>query len=103
MSLRAFGCSGVLLGALMLYGCGGPGYVGVGFGPPPPPYAVGPVGYAPGPGYVWTDGYWDRAGGNWAWRQGRWMRPPHGYHHWESPRWERHGNGWRHHQGRWRR
>ena len=31
--------------------------------PPPAPQLVGPVGVAPGPGYVWTNGYWAWNGG----------------------------------------
>lgn len=45
--------------------------IGVNIGVPAPPayYAVRPA--CPGPGYVWTDGYWD--GG--VWIQGYWQPP----------------------------
>jgi len=36
--------------------CGGAHYYG--YGPPPAPRVVGAVGYAPGPGYVWIDGFY---------------------------------------------
>lgn len=91
--------SSALLG---IAGCGH-GYVGVSVGPPVAPYVVGPVGMAPGPNYVWTDGYWNLEGGNWRWRQGAWVIPPRGRRHWEGDRWERHGNGYRFHRGHWRR
>jgi hypothetical protein len=45
----------------------GPGYY------PPPPRVYVPV--CPGPGYVWTDGYWDSAGGRSFWRNGYWVAP----------------------------
>ncbi len=53
----------VTLGLLVLGACAGGYYVRV--APPPPRYGV--VGVAPGPGYVWVDGFWDWRGGNWAW------------------------------------
>ena len=42
--------------SLAAIGCGGPRYYGYRVPPPPPVRMYGPVGYAPGPGYVWTDG-----------------------------------------------
>ena len=60
------------VGLAGLGGCAGGYYVRV--APPPPRYGV--VGYAPGPGFAWVDGYWDRRGENWFWVQGRWERPP---------------------------
>ena len=44
--------------------------------PPPPP----PVYYAPpcpGPGYIWTPGYYYRVGPSWTWRAGYWAAPPY--------------------------
>ncbi len=75
----------VLVGSL-LAGCG-PGYGAyyAQYGPPPPRYAV--VGVAPGPGFVWTSGYWDLRGSNWAWVEGRWMRPPRPRAVWVAPEW----------------
>ncbi len=51
----------ILTGALVLMGavlsaCAGGGAYYVRSGPPAPRYAV--IGVAPGPGYVWTNGYW---------------------------------------------
>ena len=93
----------VLLLSGFLTACGG--YAGSGYGyqvPPPPPPRYGPVGYAPGPGFLWMDGYWDLHGSRWAWSPGRWAHPPRRGAHWVAPRWERHGRGWRFHSGRWR-
>lgn len=103
MTIRNVLLSSALLGASVLAGCGGPGYMNGYYGPPPPAPYYGPVGVAPGPGYVWMGGYWDRDGDRWHWRDGRWGRGPRGYRHYESPRWERHGGHYRFREGHWRR
>jgi hypothetical protein len=96
----------ILAGAFVLFstmlaacaGAGGGYYVR--YGPPTPRYGI--VGVAPGPGYVWTNGYWDWRGGRWAWMEGRWVRPPRPHAVWVSPEWRHEGRGWRFHRGRWR-
>jgi len=80
-------------------GCAGGGAF-VAYGPPPPRYGV--VGVAPGPGYVWTDGFWDMRGGNWTWVGGRWVLPPRAHAVWVRPEWRHEGNRWRYHRGYWR-
>jgi WXXGXW repeat (2 copies) len=65
--------------------------------PPPPAVVVGPVGIAPGPGYVWVPGYWDWVAGRWVWVDGRWVLPPRPRAVWVEPRME-----FRLHRGRWR-
>jgi hypothetical protein len=60
------------------------------------------MGYAPGPGYVWTDGYWDLRGSNWYWRPGTWMRPPRGRTVWVPNEWRREGGRYRLYRGHWR-
>ena len=70
-------------------------------GPPPPPRA-GMMGYAPGPGFVWCDGYWDLRGGRWFWVNGRWDRPPRARAMWVPGRWEPRGHGYKFYRGRWR-
>ncbi|MDP2997496.1 MAG: hypothetical protein Q8N47_08410 [Bryobacterales bacterium] len=45
--------------------------------PPPPPYAYRERGMAPGPGYVWVDGYWAFRGNHWHWMSGHWVRQPY--------------------------
>jgi hypothetical protein len=94
--------SGTLLGSFALAACGG-GYYNSGFvaPPPPAPYAVA-AGYAPGPGYVWTDGFWDLRGGRWVWADGAWLRPPRHRAVWVRPYWEQHGRGYRFRRGYWR-
>ena len=70
-------------------------------GPPaPPPRAV--VGVAPGPGFVWTDGYWNWNGARYVWTPGRWMRPPRRRAVWVPAHWARRRRGWVLVPGRWR-
>jgi hypothetical protein len=87
--------------ASVLSGCAAHSYYGAGYGPPPPP-RYGVIGVAPGPGYVWTDGFYDLRGGRWYWSPGRWVRPPRPRAVWVTPRWVQHGRGYRFHAGRWR-
>jgi len=87
-----------LVGLAALSACGGGYYVRV--APPPPRYGV--VGYAPGPGFAWADGYWDWRGGNWFWVQGRWERPPRLHAVWVPAHWVQTGHGYRMVRGRWR-
>jgi hypothetical protein len=93
-----------VLGSTILGACGG-GYYGGGYyarSAPPAPRYYGPVGRAPGVGFVWTNGYWDWRGNNWAWSDGRWMRPPRGRSVWVTPEWRHDGRGYRMRRGYWR-
>ena len=79
---------------LTLSACAGGGGYYYASGPPtpPPPRAMGVVGYAPGPGYVWIDGYWDWRGNRYNyWVPGRWERPPRRGAAWVGPHWDRRG------------
>jgi hypothetical protein len=60
------------------------------------------MGFAPGPGYVWTDGYWDWRGRNWVWIDGRWLRPPHRRAVWVPGTWVEDHHRWRFRHGYWR-
>lgn len=91
--------AGVVLIGTLLAGCGH-GYVVASYGPPPPRYGV--IGVAPGPGYVWTDGYYNLEGRNWVWVNGRWARPPHGRSAFVRPEWRHESGHWRFHRGYWR-
>jgi hypothetical protein len=105
MEIKSVVLSGILLASSAMVACGGgyrANYVAYSVPPPPAPYAVGAVGYAPGAGYVWVDGFWNLNGSRWAWVNGRWAYPPHPHAVWERDRWERHGNSWRYHRGHWR-
>ncbi|HEV2687507.1 MAG TPA: hypothetical protein VGV35_03105 [Bryobacteraceae bacterium] len=94
--------AGALAASFLLTACGPRGYYGYNVPPPPAPYAVGAVGYAPGPGYVWVDGFWDLRGSRWVWAGGRWARPPRGRSVWVRSRWEPYRRSYRFHQGYWR-
>jgi YXWGXW repeat-containing protein len=88
-----------LLALLSLAGCAvREAYVAV----PPPPPRVEVFGYAPGPGYVWCDGYWNWAGARYTWVQGYWARPPHPHARWVRGRWEHRHGRYEFERGRWR-
>jgi hypothetical protein len=62
--------------------------IGINIGPPPPPrvLAVRPV--APGPEFVWVDGYWYPQGRRYRWHEGYWTRAPFAGARWVAPRHE---------------
>ena len=81
--------------------------VGVGYYPhrvyvgPPPVRYYAPVvrTYAPGPEYVWIDGYHYPVGASYAWREGYWARRPFVGARWVAPRYYGHY----YYHGYWRR
>ena len=85
------------ISALGLEGCAQHYYA---YGPPPP--RVEYYGSAPGPGFVWIDGYWNRGAGGWVWVGGQWSRPPRPHGHWVRGHYvRRHGEN-RYEPGHWR-
>jgi hypothetical protein len=72
----------------------------VGFGPPAPIVETPPP--MPGPGYVWTPGYYNWNGGSYVWANGAWAIPPGHYHHYVSGAWMHNHHGWYHREARWR-
>lgn len=68
----------------------------------PPHAVVERRGVAPGPGYVWINGYHNWDGTRHVWVPGRWDRPPHPGGRWVAHRWVRRGNGWVLAEGHWR-
>jgi len=64
--------------------------------PPPPPRAYA-VPQAPGPDYIWVEGYWYPQGNRYAWHNGYWTRPPYAGAYWVAPYYE----GGRYYAGRW--
>jgi hypothetical protein len=101
MNQKLAGAAFVAISSVLAACGGGYGYGFVAYGPPPP-VAVGVVGVAPGPGFVWIDGYHVWQGGRYVWVPGRWARPPHRGATWVRPEWRQEGRGWKFHQGRWR-
>jgi hypothetical protein len=64
--------------------------LGIRIGPPPPPRIVRVQPAAPGPGFLWVNGYWYPEGGRYRWHDGYWSRPPYAGARWVEP----------HHDGR---
>lgn len=81
---RAALCSVLLLSSTGV-ACGSHRYLYA--APPPPPPRFGAFGAAPGPGYLWADGYWDYRGRGWYWVPGRWARPPRPRAVWVPAHW----------------
>src|ERR1022692_2268770 len=71
--------------------------VGVNIGAPPP-VRVETRPIAPGPDFLWVDGYWYVVGGHYVWHSGYWSRPPYGGARWVGPN----QNGGKYFQGYWR-
>jgi len=72
--------------------------IGVAIGAPPPArYYAMPA--APGPGYMWIDGFWYPRGGRYFWRSGYWALPPYAGGYWVAPRY----SGGRYYNGYWGR
>jgi len=77
-----------LLALLLLIGGAAFGQVSIGvrIGAPPPPRIIRTRPRAPGPDYVWIDGYWYASGRRWLWHNGYWTRPPYAGARWIMPR-----------------
>ncbi len=90
-----------LASLLALPACAGtPGRVYLRLGPPAP--YVERRAPAPGPAFVWIDGYqrWDGRG--YVWVPGRWVRPPRPRLRWVSGHWAHDRHGWYFVEGHWR-
>ena len=87
--------------ATSLIGCGG-GYGYYYANTPPPPLRAEVVGVAPGPGYVWINGYWGWRGNAYTWVHGYYARPPHRGARWVEPHWDRDRGRYRFREGHWR-
>jgi hypothetical protein len=59
---------------------------GIRIGPPPPPRIVRVRPPAPGPGFIWIDGYQYPVNGRYHWHPGYWTRPPYEGANWVGPR-----------------
>jgi hypothetical protein len=106
--VRATKLALVAVAAIAMFSTACAAHSGYGYGaavvvrtPPPAPMVLGVVGRPPGPGYVWTDGYWTWRN-RWVWAPGAWVRPPHPHAVWAPGRWEPARNGYRWQEGRWR-
>jgi hypothetical protein len=71
--------------------------VGIRIGPPPPPRVVRVRPAAPGPEFIWVDGYWYAVGNRYKWHAGYWTRPAYPGARWVAP----HHDGERFFDGYW--
>lgn len=67
--------------------------------PPPLPSYQQPV--APGPGYMWTPGYWGHSPDGYNWVAGAWVRPPYQRALWTPGYWHSNGRVYDWHRGYW--
>ena len=73
--------------------------ISVGFAPPElPVYDQPPV---PGPGYVWTPGYWAYGPNGYYWVPGTWVLPPSVGLYWTPSWWDWNGSVYLFHAGYW--
>jgi hypothetical protein len=75
--------AGLLLAGGILFGQVS---IGIRIGAPPPPRVVRVRPAAPGPGWLWVDGYWYAVGHKYRWHDGYWTRPPYEGARWVAPR-----------------
>ena len=81
--------------------CAAPrGRIYVRVGPPAPSIETRIV--APGPEYVWVQGYHTWNGAAYVWTPGRWDRPPRARAVWVAAHWVRERRGWYFVEGHWR-
>ena len=67
----------------------------------PPAVRVETRTVAPGPSYVWTNGYWQWTGANYAWVPGHWIVRPRPAAVWVEGHWVRRPGGWIWVAGHW--
>ena len=67
----------------------------------PPALRVETETVAPGPGYVWTRGYWRWTGRDYVWVSGTWVSRPRPAAVWVQGQWIRSGGGWVYVSGHW--
>src|SRR5258706_11045599 len=60
--------------------------IGIRIGTPPAPRVVRVRPVAPGPGYLWVDGYWYPQGNHYRWHDGYWTLAPYGWEVYTSAR-----------------
>lgn len=97
--MKLAGIWALILSCLLFAGCIVGGYY---TNVPPPAARVEVVGVAPGPEFVWINGYWGLSGGVHVWVPGIWVRPPYRGAVWIVPHWERHYGRYYFYEGHWR-
>jgi hypothetical protein len=87
--MRNFARATVLLAVMLVaVGSGVAAQVSIGIriGPPPAARVERARPPSPGPGFVWTSGYWYPEGKRYVWHAGYWTRPPYEGARWVAPR-----------------
>jgi len=74
--------------------------VGISIGIAPPPIPIYTQPYPPGPGYIWTPGYWAYDSGYY-WVPGAWVLPPRIGFLWTPGYWGYNGSNYYFNQGYW--
>jgi hypothetical protein len=67
----------------------------------PPAVRVEAQTVTPGPGYIWTPGYWRWNGATYIWVSGAWVRPPRTMAVWVPGHWVHRTRGWVWVAGHW--
>jgi hypothetical protein len=75
--------------------------VSIYIGTPPPPIRYEAPPPAPGPNFVWIEGYWAPQGHHYKWVAGRWDRAPYPGAYWVHPHYDHYDEGWQMHEGYW--
>jgi hypothetical protein len=75
--------------------------VGVSVGVPPPPLPIYDQPPIPGPGYIWTPGYWAWDGNEYYWVPGTWVTAPFYGALWTPGYWGWNGGAYIFHRGYW--
>ena len=99
--------SKLLMGAALALGCAAlPGasahaavIISVNFAPPALPVYAQPI--CPGPGYLWTPGYWAYGPDGYYWVPGVWVQPPAVGLLWTPAWWGSEGGAYIYHAGYW--
>jgi len=74
--------------------------IGISIGIAPPPIPIYTQPYAPGPGYIWTPGYWGYDSGYY-WVPGTWVLPPRVGFLWTPGYWGYNGSNYFFNNGYW--
>jgi hypothetical protein len=93
-------CAALLTGAIAVPAFG---QVSVYVGGPPPPIRYERRVAAPGPDYIWQEGYWAPQGRHYKWVRGHWERRPYEGAYWSHPHYDHYEQGWQMHEGHWDR
>ncbi|MGI8891152.1 MAG: YXWGXW repeat-containing protein [Chthoniobacterales bacterium] len=76
-------------------------YVGVSVSIAPPGIPLYTQPYCPGPGYLWTPGYWGYSDFGYYWVPGSWVYPPRIGYYWTPGYWGYRGGSYSFNQGYW--